>query len=88
MGSVLDSKPGSILISAEGKDRGCFQAAQFAAEGTVVAQNLENIQGFTADNRVDAFPCDVCVGINQLVKLARERVTRGLLPAERTQYLH
>jgi hypothetical protein len=54
----------------------------------VVAQNLENIQGFTADNRVDAFPCEVCVGINQLVKLARERVTRGLLPAERTQYLH
>ncbi|MGA7317211.1 MAG: TIR domain-containing protein [Silvibacterium sp.] len=83
---VWDAHSGRSLLVIQG-DRGCFQAAQFSADGTVLAQNVSGIKGYPAENYVDLFACEICVSTDRLLELARERVKRDLLPAEKARYL-
>ena len=84
---VWDARSGRSLLTV-GEDVGCFEKAQFAANGEwVFAQNAQQVTGYPGANFIDLFTCEVCVNVDRLLALARGRVKRNMTASEKTRYL-
>ena len=71
---LWDAETGELLVSV----RASGHHLAFEPEGSLLV---------AGPNGVVRATCDLCVGIDELLPLARERVTRSLTPDERATYL-
>jgi WD40 repeat protein len=69
---------------ASGESLGLFRADGFLFG---VAFSPDGTHIVASDDQSRIFECDVCGSLQELISLARERVTRSLTPAERRTYL-
>ena len=83
---LWDAHSGRSLLVV-GEAVGCFEKAQFAADGDLVlGQNMFPIPGEPATNFIDLFTCDMCLNTDRLLTLAQERVKRSLTVKEKARY--
>jgi WD40 repeat protein len=76
--SVWEASTGKRLMNLGGYDRSRTTAA-FAPDGVRIATG-------TASGQVLVHSCEVCGSVEELLAVARSRVTRSLTPAERARY--
>ncbi len=75
---VWDWAQGTTVLEIPAPARDAFRAA-LSADGTGIAVT-------TVDGRIRAYPCETCGSIDDVLDLARERVTRELSQGEREAF--
>ncbi len=76
--SIWDLESQSRLVDLPGHPGEVF-AVRFTADGRIATGGVDGVVRF--------FECEVCRPIDELLSLARDRVTRELTPAERARFL-
>jgi WD40 repeat protein/class 3 adenylate cyclase len=78
--TVWDVASGQRLVELPGHE-GPVLTVDFSPDGSLIASGGD-------DGTIRIQRCEVCAPLDQLLRLARERVTRDLTPAERARFLH
>jgi WD40 repeat protein len=78
---IWEAASGEPVTELRGPDGTPVWSAAFSPDG-------RRVVGGNANGRVRLFSCEVCLPSDQLLRIARTRVTRALSPQERQQYLH
>jgi WD40 repeat protein len=66
----------------------CVVDAQFGWDATtVIGRDQSQVDGHPPGHLVDVLPCELCVSVDRLLTLARQRVRRSLDPTEVARYL-
>lgn len=78
--TIWDMASGRRLAELPGHE-GPVVTVDFSPDGSMIASGGD-------DGTIRVQRCEVCAPIDELLRLARERVTRELTPAERARFLH